>query len=357
MNKKASIASIKEKKQGLFFCFYFFVGTIISFYLSISISNYFYFLAVPLLLITLFLVKLLITSIKDEYKRLIKKEKYFNNGRHLEYYSKKKKQIKFELNILNGKRHGTYKSFYENGQIKINSNYINGVLDGSYRHYYENGQIEIDCNYINGKIHGLYKSYYDNGNLKNHFHYHNDILNEDEKFHSFYDNTAKYREGNFGKNGLVKEYFKNGNLKFLKDKNKYTFYDEDNILKCETYVEVTYTGWDNGIVNFSGTWKNYREDGTIDYELDFDDLNSDVKNNIVSKTIFTKGGDFFSKKTVSYKNIIGTHVNYSNEFAGQRLVSEIITKPTTIKGPPGMYNGFTVNVRPIKSIEDIIKFI
>ena len=66
-------------------------------------------------------------------------------------------------------------------------------------------------------------------------------------------------------------------------------------------------------------------------------------------------GLFNSKDTFCYKYIVGTHVNYSNEFARQRLVSEIITKPSTIGGPPGLSNGFTVNVRQIKSIEDIIK--
>ena len=122
MNKKASIASIKEKKQGLLSCFYFIVGTIISFYLSISISNYFYLLAVPLLLITLIIVKLLITSIKDEYKSLIKEEKYLKDGCHLRYFDNNKKQVRSEIKIFNGQRHGTCKSYYENGQISKDYN-------------------------------------------------------------------------------------------------------------------------------------------------------------------------------------------------------------------------------------------
>ena len=228
MNKIVFKLSIIDNKIALFWSFCFLAGTIISFYLSIIISTYFYFLTVPILLLTLYLTKSTITQVKDEYKQLIKKEKYFNDGRHLEYFENKKRQAKFELHVINGERHGSYKSYYENGQIKIYSNYINGVLDGSYRHYYENGQIELDCNYINGELDGIYKSYYENGqikldcngkngeiegvyksyyesgNLKNQFNYKNG--SKVGQFQSFYDNKAKYREGNFGEKELVKVY-------------------------------------------------------------------------------------------------------------------------------------------------------
>ena len=102
MNKKVFKLSIIDNKLPLFICFCFLAGTIISFYLSIIISTYFYLLAVPLLLITLYLIKLTIAAVKNEYKRLIKKEKHFNDGRHLEYFEDKKRQAKFELHIING---------------------------------------------------------------------------------------------------------------------------------------------------------------------------------------------------------------------------------------------------------------
>ena len=94
MNKIVFKLSIIENKLPLFVCFCFLVGTIISFYLSIIISTYFYFLTVPILLVTLYLTKSTITQVKDEYKQLIKKEKYFNDGRHLEYFENKKRQLK-----------------------------------------------------------------------------------------------------------------------------------------------------------------------------------------------------------------------------------------------------------------------
>ena len=130
MNKKVFTLSIIDNKLQLFICFCFLAGTIISFYLSISISDYFYLLTVPLLLITLYLVKLTITLVKNEYKPLIKKEKYLNDGRHVEYFENKKKQAKFELHIINGKRDGAFIEYYVNGQVKVNANYNIGEFNG-----------------------------------------------------------------------------------------------------------------------------------------------------------------------------------------------------------------------------------
>ena len=322
MNKIVLNLSIIDNKQVLFSTFCFLVGTIISFYLSIIISTYFYLLAVPLLLLALYGIKSTITQVKDEYMRLIKKEKYLKDGCHLRYFDNNKKQVKFEINIINGQKHGPVKS------------------------YYENGQIEKDYNCTNGKKHGPFKSHHENGNLKNQLHYKNG--NENGQFHSFYDNKAKYREGNFDKNGLVKEYFKNGNLKFLKDKNKYTFYDEDNNLKCETHIEDSNS--------FFGKWKNYREYGTIEYELDFDDSNSDKVTNKVVKTIFTKGGEIFSENIVSYSTIKMAEVNFINYYANIRMDKSIYSWNTGMIGPPGLYRK-SINLKPIISIEDIIKFI
>ena len=323
--------------------FYVFLGTIISFVLIFYISNYFYFLAIPLLL---YIFLFLMTEIKDAYNYYLgycRNESYMSNGSH----TIKKENGKYIVNLLNGKRHGTFIEYFINGQIKLDCNYTDEKLDGMYKSYFINGQIETDCNYINGKKHDLYKTYYVNGNLKNELYYKNG--NEDGQFHSFYANKANYREGDFDENGLVKEYFKNGNLKFLKDKNKYTFYDEDNNLKCETHVKGSY--------GFLGIWKNYREDGTIEYELDFDDPNSDEKNNIVSKTIFTKGGDFFSKNNVSYEIISGSKMLYSSIDSDYRRENGIFNQPRTYQGPPGPCGSFTIDLKPIKSIEDIIKFI
>ena len=329
MNKIVLKLSIIDNKLALFSSFCFLVGTIISFYLSIIISTYFYLLAVPLLLLALYGIKSTITQVKDEYMRLIKKEKYLKDGCHLRYFDNNKKQVKFEINIISGQKHGLVKS------------------------YYENGQIEKDYNCTNGKKHGAVKSYYENGNLKNQLHYKNG--NENGQFYSFYDNKAKYRDGNFDKNGLVKEYFKNGNLKFLKDKNNYTFYDEDNNLKCDVELEELIKNGHSKIL-YKGIWKSYRLDGTTEYELDFEDGASTFSGyqGKVIKTIFTKGGEIFSKNIVSYSIIKMAEVNFINYYANIRMDQSIYSWNTGLMGPPGISHK-SINLKPITSIEDIIK--
>ena len=341
MNKKVFTLSIIDNKLPLFICFCFLAGTIMSFYLSISISDYFYFLSVPVFLLTLYLVKLTITQVKNEYKRLIKKEKYFNDGRHLEYFDDKKRQVKFEINIISGKRDGAFIEYYLDGQVKVNANYNIGEFNGPHKTYYENDKKSKDCNYEKGELHGEYKEYHENGNLKSQTQYKKGTQTGETK--SFYNNGNIYREVNCVNGeyeGEIKEYFKNGNLKFIKNEAKYTFFDE-----VQKHIL-----FDGNLSLVDGVWNSYRNDGTIEYQLSFED-----KKGKSLKIIFTKSGEFYSKKYYDYKFFKGIHVNYSNEFSGQRLDSKIITKPTTVKGPPGLSNGFTVNVSQIKSIEDIIK--
>ena len=317
--------------------FYVFLGTIISFVLIFYISNYFYFLAIPLLL---YMFLFLMTEIKDAYHYYLgycRNERYMSNGSH----TIKEENGKYIVNLLNGKRHGTFIEYFINGQIELECNYINGELDGIYKSYFINGQIETDCNYINGKKHGENKEYYVNGALKLQTQYKEGIQYGETK--SFYNNGNIYREVNFVNGeyeGEIKEYFKNGNLKFIKNEAKYTFFDE-----VQKHIL-----FDGNLSLVDGVWNSYRNDGTIEYQLSFED-----KKGKSLKIIFTKSGEFYSKKYYDYKFFKGIHVNYSNEFSGQRLDSKIITKPTTMKGPPGVYNGFTVNVSQIKSIEDIIE--
>ena len=317
--------------------FYVFLGTIISFVLIFYISNYFYFLAIPLLL---YMFLFLMTEIKDAYHYYLgycRNERYMSNGSH----TIKEENGKYIVNLLNGKRHGTFIEYFINGQIELECNYINGELDGIYKSYFINGQIETDCNYINGKLHGENKEYYVNGALKLQTQYKEGIQYGETK--SFYNNGNIYREVNFVNGeyeGEIKEYFKNGNLKFIKNEAKYTFFDE-----VQKHIL-----FDGNLSLVDGVWNSYRNDGTIEYQLSFED-----KKGKSLKIIFTKSGEFYSKKYYDYKFFKGIHVNYSNEFSGQRLDSKIITKPTTVMGPPGVYNGFTVNVSQIKSIEDIIE--
>ena len=93
--------------------------------------------------------------------QLILYEKYDLNEQ-LEY----RKSQDVEFNFLNGKRHGTQKSWYLcSRKLAYEHNYINGQAHGSFKEWHPNGQLNTECHRLNGERHGLYKRWYPNGQL------------------------------------------------------------------------------------------------------------------------------------------------------------------------------------------------
>ena len=288
-----------------------------------------------------------------------------SNGSHIVLL--KNNTIIYLVNILDGQRHGSFIKYYGNGPgpLKNSLEPLNGC------------QKSKNCNYENGKLHGEYKEYHVNGALKLQTQYKEGIQYGETK--SFYNNGNIYREVNFVNGeyeGEIKEYFKNGNLKFIKNEAKYTFFDDKKNIKCDVELEEVRKNH-GAYILYKGLWKNYRLDGTIEYELDFEDgastfsdwwvgcgfafssdKHSDKKRykGEVPKTILTKGGEFFSENLISYNAIQKAEVNFFNSYAGNRMEESIYKWDTGMRGPPGLSRS-SVNLKPISSIEDIIKFI
>lgn len=304
-----------EEARAVLVSLSFIVGSLVSLIISISISPYFYFLTIPLLAITAYGVPYSFREIKSSYDRELKDEKNFDDGLHKFFFKNKKNQVQLELNILRGKRHGIFIEYYKSGQIELECNYSNGKLNGEYMSYHENGELEFQTKYNNGIQSGETKSYYNNGSI----------------YRSF-----KLSDGNY--EGEIKEFHKNGNLKFVSENKNYTFYKNNNIA-----CEIEYSNPPKGI------WKNYRDDGTIEYELDFNIKYSDR----VLKTVYTKGGDIYSKVQYGCEIKRKIECNFSSEYAVKRMEAETIYIPSRIKGPPGI-SGTTVNLKIIESIDDII---
>ncbi|MWP47490.1 toxin-antitoxin system YwqK family antitoxin [Gilliamella sp. Pas-s27] len=78
----------------------------------------------------------------------------------------------FEINYVNGKRHGLTKITALDDSFYFETNYANGVEHGESR-YYEKGKLCIVKNYKNGVENGPCVQYYPNGNI-----YHQYILND-----------------------------------------------------------------------------------------------------------------------------------------------------------------------------------
>ena len=351
----------------------FVVGSIISLLLSISISPYFYFLSIPLLALTVYLITLLYNNIKYTYNNEIKKEENLDDGLHKTYFDTKKNKVRNEFNILKGQRHGSYIEYFANGHIKINTNYENGKLDGLHKEYYEKGELKYESNYENGKLDGLHKEYYEKGELKYESNYENGKLdgsyrtyyaNGELKYESNYSNGVQfgetksyYENGNIFRifnllngeyEGEIKEFKKNGDLKFICNNDKYTFYKKNDIA-----CEFEYDGNQP-----KGIWKNYRNDGTVEYELDF----NLIKDNKVLKTVYTKGGEVYSKNDYGYEinndlkyNIMGNHKHLIRFSPWQRMEYGKISIRAGAIGPPGFDGNRKVNIYPIESIEDIVE--
>ena len=65
-------------------------------------------------------------------------------------------------NLINGKKHGTWKEVYPDKRILV-ENYKNGNLEGPVSLFYKNRQKEWRYNYTKGILNGTYSRWYANG--------------------------------------------------------------------------------------------------------------------------------------------------------------------------------------------------
>ena len=67
---------------------------------------------------------------------------------------------------IDGKKHGLWRFWYENGQLKVESNYVDGKGEGFWRRLYKNGRERNEGFYVEGKRHGFWRFWYANGQLR-----------------------------------------------------------------------------------------------------------------------------------------------------------------------------------------------
>lgn len=80
---------------------------------------------------------------------------YFSDG----------KTVYLKSDFVNGKQHGEYIEYFQNGQINYKYNYKNGIEDGEWVWYDENGNILKKENYKEGNRHGEWTTWFSNGQL------------------------------------------------------------------------------------------------------------------------------------------------------------------------------------------------
>jgi len=65
----------------------------------------------------------------------------------------------------NGKRHGPFSHYYDNGKLWRSGTYKDGKKDGPLVSYYDNGQIQSKGTYKDGKRHGPWVGYNEDGTV------------------------------------------------------------------------------------------------------------------------------------------------------------------------------------------------
>jgi len=90
-----------------------------------------------------------------------KEEKTSANGEYITRFPNGK--IKVQGENVNGKRSGTWTSYYQTGNKQSENVYINGVKNGKTVSYYQSGQIRYIGYYKNDKKDGTWEFYLEDG--------------------------------------------------------------------------------------------------------------------------------------------------------------------------------------------------
>jgi antitoxin component YwqK of YwqJK toxin-antitoxin module len=158
-----------------------------------------------------------------------------------------------------GKHHGVYLSYFENGSLKEESNYQAGHLSGMRKLFFEDGKVEIEEVYNSeGQLQGTYKVYYPTGQLQLEKEYKDNVIIGKIKVY-YLDGKLKEEVTmeNNEENGPFTEYYQNGAVhwkgSYRNGDNEYGLLEEFDstgvILKkmmCDT-LAICRTFWKQGM--------------------------------------------------------------------------------------------------------------
>ena len=85
-------------------------------------------------------------------------------GTSLEYYPHQ--QLGASIKYRDGKKHGKYKQWFEDGTLSFESNYVSGKRHGKTMTWWRNGLLRSKANYDKGVPHGVQMEYYSSANYQ-----------------------------------------------------------------------------------------------------------------------------------------------------------------------------------------------
>ncbi len=108
-------------------------------------------------------------------------------------------QKRFDIEYLNGVKHGSYIRYYGNGQVSTKGKYFNDNMTGEWIWHHPNGEIDMETDYVMGYQEGSVVRYYDNGQISQTYTNKNRKLEGENKYFDRHGNlntinTYKYGE-------------------------------------------------------------------------------------------------------------------------------------------------------------------
>lgn len=71
-----------------------------------------------------------------------------------------------EFQVVNGKKNGTFRTYYLDGQVEKTGFVVNNENMGTWKYYYPDGQMESEGSFESNNPEGKWTSYYPNGNIE-----------------------------------------------------------------------------------------------------------------------------------------------------------------------------------------------
>lgn len=71
-----------------------------------------------------------------------------------------------EYDVLNGMKHGEFKTYFKNGKIEMIGQIEENLNQGEWKYFYKSGQLESEGNFSNDLPDGEWKWFYEDGNIK-----------------------------------------------------------------------------------------------------------------------------------------------------------------------------------------------
>ena len=136
------------------------------------------------------------------------------DGRHHETVGSKE----IVYYTVNGKRHGMYEEFDEDGDLLKRAYYYDGLLEGPYYVYHQDSdRVMVECTYRSGKKEGEFYEYDEDENLISRRHYRDGVC--DGMCQEYYDGAGsplfqEYRMICGVRDGLFKEWAEDGRLAY-----------------------------------------------------------------------------------------------------------------------------------------------